>query len=124
MSGTKEQLDGSSGPETIMETSPFLTHLRQMFKFLVGYDVKTRKFNLWTVCYSMTHIIALGTTTYRFILHKVPKPDVMEQMAITAAIAVLLLSTPFLIRSSNKLGNLIEILLEPIRTSEESMLKT
>ncbi|KAG8319655.1 Or2ap [Homalodisca vitripennis] len=107
-----------------MTTSPFLAHLQRLFKFLVGYDVKTRKFNLWIGCYTMTNIIAFGTTAYRFSLHKVPKKDVMEQMTMTTGLAVFILNSSVIIRSKNKLGKLIENLLEPIKTSEESTSKT
>ncbi|KAG8302104.1 hypothetical protein J6590_037484 [Homalodisca vitripennis] len=106
-----------------MESSPFLTHLPRLFKILVGYNVKSCKFNLWTVCYLISQIIAFGTSVYRFSLHKVPKTNIMEQMTLTSSLFVVLSGFTFLFKSRNKLGKLIEYLLEPIVTSGESTLK-
>ncbi|KAG8337600.1 Gpror40p [Homalodisca vitripennis] len=106
-----------------MGTSPFIAHLPRLYRIVVGYDVKTRKFNLWIVCSMISNILALGTTLCRFSLHEVSKTDALEQVTFIVVLNILFLTSTAMIRSRNSIGELIESLMEPVQTSEESLLK-
>ncbi|XP_046662690.1 uncharacterized protein LOC124355571 [Homalodisca vitripennis] len=106
-----------------MDTSPFLIHLRRLFKIVVGYDVKKRKFNLWIVCSLISNTIALGTTFYKFNLHKVPKKDLIEQLTLTAGFTLFLLNSASMLRIRKTLGELIEDIFKPVKSNQELKVK-
>ncbi|KAG8268176.1 hypothetical protein J6590_035144 [Homalodisca vitripennis] len=106
-----------------MEGSPFLRNIRRLYKIVVGYNVETRKFNLWIACSSISNAIALSTTLYKFSCHKVPKTELVEQLSLTAGFILLLLNSAAMHCNRNKLGELIDDILEPVKTSEETTFK-